>query len=116
MNLISQLSLAYGFEAYMPLILIPFLLLLCYQITIQRTELNSPLGLEVQLHITEAVCPALSEPGMLKRLCIIWMFLSCSLQSTYYYFDSAGLRAFLRFLTGLYACINRGDVNPNQQV
>ena len=34
-----------------------------YQITIQRTVLNSPLGLEVQLHITEAVCPALSEPG-----------------------------------------------------
>lgn len=33
------------------------------QITIQRTELNSPLGLELQLHITEAVCPALSEPG-----------------------------------------------------
>lgn len=75
MNLISQLSLAYGFEAYMLLILISFSLLLCYQITIQRTELNSPLGLEVQLHITEAVCPALSEPGMLKRLCIIWMFL-----------------------------------------
>lgn len=57
-------------------------------ITIQRTELNSPLGLEVQLHITEAVCPALSEPG---------------------------LRALLRFMTGLYVCINRGDVNPNQQ-
>lgn len=34
-----------------------------FQITIQRTELNCPLGLEVQLHITEAVCPALSEPG-----------------------------------------------------
>lgn len=34
-----------------------------YQITVQRTELNDPLGLEVQLHITEAVCPALSEPG-----------------------------------------------------
>ena len=33
------------------------------QITVQRTQLNSPLGLEVQLHITEAVCPALSEPG-----------------------------------------------------
>lgn len=33
------------------------------QITVQRTELNSPLGLEVQLHITEAICPALSEPG-----------------------------------------------------
>lgn len=57
-------------------------------ITIQRTELNIPLGLEVQLHITEAVCPALSEPG---------------------------LRALLRFLTGLYVCLNRGDVNPNVQ-
>nr|KYP53472.1 hypothetical protein KK1_024610 [Cajanus cajan] len=44
-------------------------------ITVQRTELNSPLGLEVQLHVTEAVCPALSEPG---------------------------LRALLRFITGLY--------------
>ncbi|KAL8506128.1 hypothetical protein ACS0TY_017115 [Phlomoides rotata] len=57
-------------------------------ITIQRTELNSPLGLEVQLHVTEAVCPALSEPG---------------------------LRALLRFLTGLYVCLNRGDVNPSSQ-
>ncbi|XP_052178315.1 uncharacterized protein LOC127792050 isoform X2 [Diospyros lotus] len=57
-------------------------------ITIQRTELNSPLGLEVQLHITEAVCPALSEPG---------------------------LRALLRFFTGLYVCLNRGDLNPNAQ-
>ncbi|CAN4102772.1 unnamed protein product [Withania somnifera] len=60
-----------------------------FKITIQRTELNSPLGLEVQLHITEAVCPALSEPG---------------------------LRALLRFMTGLYVCINRGDVSPNQQL
>ncbi|KAF5781080.1 putative UHRF1-binding protein [Helianthus annuus] len=57
-------------------------------ITIQRTELNSPLGLELQLHITEAVCPALSEPG---------------------------LRALLRFFTGLYVCLNRGDVNPHAQ-
>ncbi|GAV60853.1 Chorein_N domain-containing protein [Cephalotus follicularis] len=57
-------------------------------ITVQRTELNSPLGLEVQLHITEAVCPALSEPG---------------------------LRAFLRFLTGLYVCLNRGDVDSKTQ-
>ncbi|XP_027063939.2 uncharacterized protein [Coffea arabica] len=57
-------------------------------ITIQRTELNSPLGLEVQLHITEVVCPALSEPG---------------------------LRALLRFFSGLYVCLNRGDVNPNAQ-
>ncbi|POO00472.1 UHRF1-binding protein 1-like [Trema orientale] len=57
-------------------------------ITVQRTELNSPLGLEVQLHITEAICPALSEPG---------------------------LRALLRFLTGLYVCLNRGDVDPKAQ-
>ncbi|XP_023747885.1 uncharacterized protein LOC111896095 isoform X1 [Lactuca sativa] len=57
-------------------------------ITIQRTDLNSPLGLELQLHIPEAVCPALSEPG---------------------------LRALLRFFTGLYVCLNRGDVNPNAQ-
>ncbi|XP_010240956.1 PREDICTED: uncharacterized protein LOC104585692 isoform X2 [Nelumbo nucifera] len=56
-------------------------------ITIQRTELNNPLGLEVQFHITEAVCPALSEPG---------------------------LRALLRFLTGLYVCLNR-DVDPYAQ-
>ncbi|CAH2080631.1 unnamed protein product [Thlaspi arvense] len=55
-------------------------------ITVQRTELNSPLGLEVQLHITEAVCPALSEPG---------------------------LRALLRFFTGLYVCLNRGDLKPS---
>ncbi|XP_031488429.1 uncharacterized protein LOC116256252 isoform X2 [Nymphaea colorata] len=54
-------------------------------ITIQRTEQNNPLGLEVQLHIMEAVCPSLSEPG---------------------------LRAFLRFMTGLYVCLNRGDVDP----
>lgn len=38
------------------------------QITIQRTELNTALGLEVQLHVTEAVCPALSEPGKLMGL------------------------------------------------
>ncbi|XP_022753173.1 uncharacterized protein LOC111301632 isoform X2 [Durio zibethinus] len=57
-------------------------------ITVQRTELNSPLGLEVQLHVTEAVCPALSEPG---------------------------LRALLRFLTGLYVCLNRGDVDLKAQ-
>ncbi|GMJ15938.1 hypothetical protein like AT3G20720 [Hibiscus trionum] len=57
-------------------------------ITVQRTEFNSPLGLEVQLHVTEVVCPALSEPG---------------------------LRAFLRFLTGLYVCLNRGDVDLKAQ-
>lgn len=57
-------------------------------ITVQRTQLNDPLGLEARLHITEAVCPALSEPG---------------------------LRALLRFLTGLYVCLNRGDVDPRAQ-
>ncbi|GAB4846211.1 hypothetical protein Ancab_025207 [Ancistrocladus abbreviatus] len=57
-------------------------------ITVQRTELNDPLGLEVRLHISEAVCPALSEPG---------------------------LRALLRFLTGLYVCLNRGDVDPKSR-
>ncbi|XP_058072714.1 uncharacterized protein LOC131221470 [Magnolia sinica] len=54
-------------------------------ITVQRTEQNGPLGLEVQLHVTEAVCPALSEPG---------------------------LRALLRFMTALCVCLNRGDVDP----
>uniref|UniRef100_M4F3V3 Uncharacterized protein n=1 Tax=Brassica campestris TaxID=3711 RepID=M4F3V3_BRACM len=59
-------------------------------ITVQRTALNSPLGLEIQLHIPETVCPALSEPGI-------------------------GLRALLRFLTGMYLCLNRGDVDPKSQ-
>ncbi|KAG5398080.1 hypothetical protein IGI04_019894 [Brassica rapa subsp. trilocularis] len=59
-------------------------------ITVQRTALNSPLGLEVQLHIPEAVCPALSEPGI-------------------------GLHALLRFLTRMYLCLNRGDVDPKSQ-
>ncbi|KAI4340058.1 hypothetical protein MLD38_024932 [Melastoma candidum] len=57
-------------------------------ITVKRTELNRPLGLEVQLHVTEAVCPALSEPG---------------------------LRALLRFLTGFYVCLNRADMDLNAQ-
>ncbi|KAL1334055.1 hypothetical protein AAHE18_11G149000 [Arachis hypogaea] len=49
-----------------------------------RTVCNSPLGLEFQLHITEALCPTLSEPE---------------------------LRALLCFMTGLSICLNRGDVN-----
>lgn len=28
-----------------------------------RTEANNPLGLEVNLKLSEAVCPAFSEPG-----------------------------------------------------
>lgn len=53
-------------------------------ITMHRTEQNNPLGLEVQVHLPEAICSALSEPG---------------------------LRALLRFMTGIYVCMNR-DVNP----
>lgn len=51
----------------------------------QRTEQNSPLGLEVQLHVTEAVCPALSEPGnqsirgMHTFACMLGPLLSSSL-------------------------------------
>ncbi|XP_024976311.1 uncharacterized protein LOC112514213 [Cynara cardunculus var. scolymus] len=56
-------------------------------ITIQRTDLNSPLGLELRWHITEAICPALSEPG---------------------------LRALVRFFTGLYVCLNRSDANAQE--
>lgn len=48
-----------GNDLFLPCLPFGFMI----QITIQRTELNSPLGLELQLHITEAVCPALSEPG-----------------------------------------------------
>ncbi|KAI5064107.1 hypothetical protein GOP47_0020777 [Adiantum capillus-veneris] len=54
-------------------------------ITMHRTEQNNPLGLEVQVCIPEATCFALSEPG---------------------------LRALLRFMTGMYVCMNRGDVGP----
>lgn len=53
-------------------------------ITMHRTEQNNPLGLEVQVHVPEATCSALSEPG---------------------------LRALLRFMTGMYVCMNR-DVGP----
>ncbi|CAA6668740.1 unnamed protein product [Spirodela intermedia] len=56
-------------------------------ITVQRTEYNNPLGLEVQLHVTEAICPSLSEPG---------------------------LRALLRFMTGFYVCLNRGDIGKKE--
>nr|XP_043639618.1 uncharacterized protein LOC122610717 [Erigeron canadensis] len=57
-------------------------------ITIQRTDLNKPLGLELQVHVTEAICQALSEQG---------------------------LRALLRFFSGVYVCLNREDVNPQVQ-
>lgn len=58
------------------------------QITVQRTELNSPLGLEVQLHITEALCPALSEPG---KLCNVlgYMFNCWSLKYETSYMENS---------------------------
>ncbi|WJX50829.1 hypothetical protein P8452_37080 [Trifolium repens] len=59
-------------------------------ITVQRTELNRPLGLEVQLHVTEAVCPALRV-------------------------NQVRLRALLRFMTGIYVCLNRGNVDFKAQ-
>jgi hypothetical protein len=46
-----------------------------HQITLQRTEQNNPLGLEVQLHITEAIVPALSEPGKLLLTMKLKLFL-----------------------------------------
>ncbi|KAL2636205.1 hypothetical protein R1flu_007684 [Riccia fluitans] len=52
-------------------------------ITMHRTKQNNSIALEVQVHIPETLCPALSEPG---------------------------LRALLRFMTGVYVCINREDV------
>ncbi|KAL3677521.1 hypothetical protein R1sor_027469 [Riccia sorocarpa] len=52
-------------------------------ITMHRTKQNNPIALEVQVHIPETLCPALSEPG---------------------------LRALLGFMTGVYVCINREDV------
>jgi hypothetical protein len=33
-------------------------------ITMKRTEQNIPLGLEVQLHVPEVLCPSMSEPGI----------------------------------------------------
>ncbi|GKE40167.1 hypothetical protein Tco_1463572 [Tanacetum coccineum] len=43
------------------------------QITIQRTDLNCPLGLDLQLHITKAVFPALSEPGLRKLVSLSYL-------------------------------------------
>ncbi|GJP37722.1 hypothetical protein CLOM_g22146 [Closterium sp. NIES-68] len=58
-------------------------------ITMHRTELNNPLGLEVDLQLSEANVPALTEPG---------------------------LRALMRFMTGMYACLLRSDLTDMSQL
>lgn len=87
------------------------------QITVKRTEQNNPLGLEVQLHITEAVCPALSEPGKRLFSLTLGLFVAVSVPSAFFTQESflIGLRAFLRFMTGVSVCLNRGDVDPKTQ-
>jgi hypothetical protein len=56
----------------------------CGFITIQRTDMNRPFGLEFQLHIPEILSSRLSE---------------------------AGLQALLRFLTGITICLSREEAN-----
>ncbi|CAI7881380.1 unnamed protein product, partial [Closterium sp. NIES-53] len=58
-------------------------------VTMHRTELNNPLGLEVDMQLSEANVPALTEPG---------------------------LRALMRFMTGMYACLLRSDLTDMSQV
>lgn len=59
---ISHLNLHASVNDFIKKSVIKFCLF-SHQITVQRTQLNDPMGLEARLHITEAVCPALSEPG-----------------------------------------------------
>ncbi|CAI5510831.1 unnamed protein product [Closterium sp. Naga37s-1] len=58
-------------------------------VTMHRTELNNPLGLEVDMQLSEANVPVLTEPG---------------------------LRALMRFMTGMYACLLRSDLTDMSQV
>ncbi|CAI5502452.1 unnamed protein product [Closterium sp. Naga37s-1] len=58
-------------------------------VTMHRTEMNNPLGLEVDMQLSEANVPALTEPG---------------------------LRALMRFMTGMYACLLRSDLTDMSQV
>lgn len=81
-----------------------------HQITVQRTEQNNPVGLEVQLHITEAVCPALSEPGN--------QFLSMkpdhSVQYFNFYLQNSNLKIIFDRLTGLSSIHDGGVCVPKQ--
>jgi hypothetical protein len=74
------------------------------QITVKRTRLNNPL--EVQLHITEAVCPSLSEPG--------YQSLSMKVSHCFCYFSFVR-RKGLSSITGVSVCLNKGDVDPKAQ-
>lgn len=90
-----------------------------------RTEQNNPLGLEVQVHVPEATCSALSEPGITSNSINCFIIQKCLSQLTRFFrvgdlivllktslhFFLAGLRALLRFMTGMYVCMNR-DVGP----
>eukprot|EP00850_Spirogloea_muscicola_P019215 SM000186S04133 [mRNA] locus=s186:152262:159568:+ [translate_table: standard] len=58
-------------------------------VTMHRSETNNPIGLEVDLELSDALCPAVSEPG---------------------------LRALMRCMTGMYGCLNRADRKPVTQV
>jgi len=80
------------------------------QITVQRTEQNNPLGLEVQLHITEAVCPALSEPGNQ----FLSMKLDHSVQYFNFYLQKFKLNYFSVRLTGLSSIHDWGICVPKQ--
>eukprot|EP00850_Spirogloea_muscicola_P005400 SM000024S07862 [mRNA] locus=s24:978272:985570:+ [translate_table: standard] len=54
-------------------------------VTMHRSETNNPIGLEVDMELSDALCPAVSEPG---------------------------LRALMRCMTGMYGCLNRADKKP----
>ncbi|KAG0566404.1 hypothetical protein KC19_7G061500 [Ceratodon purpureus] len=56
----------------------------CAFITIQRTDMNLPFGLEVQIHVPEIMSSRLRE---------------------------SGLQALLRFVTGITVCLNREEAN-----
>eukprot|EP00850_Spirogloea_muscicola_P001672 SM000006S19437 [mRNA] locus=s6:755889:763182:+ [translate_table: standard] len=58
-------------------------------VTMHRSETNNPIGLEVDLELSDAFCPAVSEPG---------------------------LRALMRCMTGMYGCLNRADKKPVTQL
>ncbi|XP_024396760.1 uncharacterized protein [Physcomitrium patens] len=56
----------------------------CGFITVQRTEMNIPSGLEVRIHVPEILSSRISEPG---------------------------LQALLRFVTGVFICMSREEAN-----
>lgn len=49
-----------------------FLMVDSLQITMARTEKNEPVGLEIELSISEALVPGLSEPGKKFQHRLLW--------------------------------------------